>query len=318
MHPCPLRRRRGHGVRQYRRRPTRPGGAGQASCSLWAHAPPGQDTYRRFPPTGEGRRSPPGDGWDHLRLPRPDPCLGTVAERQEHGPAGNGQKPLCPRGGRGERLVSGTPPLVPPRPASSPILHDAGPLRLLRRWRQHSAVTLVRQSGRADLAKVVVSARSTGLAPMGQLQRTPETPPAASRPDHPRLRRRERTSLVKNRMREIRTSGSVRDGGGDVPIYSADRMVAADQFAAAFDKPARHEIVEGDDPAADAVARLDDGDIVADAAKLVGGGEPGEAGTNYDDGFSGGFCRFGQNAPTAEQHCRAGGERLPQKFAARR
>src|SRR5271163_4877993 len=110
MHPCPLRRRRGHGVRQYRRRPTRPGGAGQASCSLWAHAPPGQDTYRRFPPTGEGRRSPPGDGWDHLRLPRPDPCLGTVAERQEHGPAGNGQKPLCPRGGRGERLVSGTPP----------------------------------------------------------------------------------------------------------------------------------------------------------------------------------------------------------------
>src|SRR5271167_4913887 len=221
MHPCPLRRRRGHGVRQYRRRPTRPGGAGQASCSLWAHAPPGQDTYRRFPPTGEGRRSPPGDGWDHLRLPRPDPCLGTVAERQEHGPAGNGQKPLCPRGGRGERLVSGTPPLVPPRPASSPILHDAGPLRLLRRWRQHSAVTLVRQSGRADLAKVVVSARSTGLAPMGQLQRTPETPPAASRPDHPRLRRRERTSLVKNRMREIRTSGSVRDGGGDVPIYSA-------------------------------------------------------------------------------------------------
>jgi hypothetical protein len=26
---------------------------------------------------------------------------------------------------------------------------------------------------------------------------------------------------VKNRMREIRTSGSVRDGGGDVPIYSA-------------------------------------------------------------------------------------------------
>ena len=26
---------------------------------------------------------------------------------------------------------------------------------------------------------------------------------------------------MKNRMREIRTSGSVRDGGGDVPIYSA-------------------------------------------------------------------------------------------------
>ena len=39
--------------------------------------------------------------------------------------------------------------------------------------------------------------------------------------DQPRIRRRERTSLVKNRMREFRTSGSVRDGVGNVPIYSA-------------------------------------------------------------------------------------------------
>ena len=37
---------------------------------------------------------------------------------------------------------------------------------------------------------------------------------------HP-VRHRERTSTVKNRMREICTSGSVRDGGGNVPIYSA-------------------------------------------------------------------------------------------------
>ena len=29
---------------------------------------------------------------------------------------------------------------------------------------------------------------------------------------------------MKNRMREIRTSGSVRDGDGNVPIYSADKQ----------------------------------------------------------------------------------------------
>lgn len=27
---------------------------------------------------------------------------------------------------------------------------------------------------------------------------------------------------MKNRMREIRTSGSVRDGDGDIPVYSAE------------------------------------------------------------------------------------------------
>ena len=34
---------------------------------------------------------PPGFGWHLVRLPRPDPCLGQVAERQAHGTAGNGQ-----------------------------------------------------------------------------------------------------------------------------------------------------------------------------------------------------------------------------------
>src|SRR5258708_4904162 len=56
---------------------------------------------------------------------------------------------------------------------------------------------------------------------MGPLQRTPGTAPTAFSQDPPWLRRRERNSLVKNRMREICTSGSVRDGDGDAPIYSA-------------------------------------------------------------------------------------------------
>src|SRR5260370_7421063 len=56
---------------------------------------------------------------------------------------------------------------------------------------------------------------------MGPLQRTPGTAPTALSQDPPWLRHRERNSLVKNRMREICTSGSVRDGDGDAPIYSA-------------------------------------------------------------------------------------------------
>src|SRR5262249_26601441 len=56
---------------------------------------------------------------------------------------------------------------------------------------------------------------------MGPLQRTPGTAPTAFSQDLPWLRRRERSSLVKNRMREICTSGSVRDGDGTAPIYSA-------------------------------------------------------------------------------------------------
>src|SRR5438067_10475500 len=56
---------------------------------------------------------------------------------------------------------------------------------------------------------------------MGPLQRTPGTAPTAFSQDPPWLRRRERIALVKNRMREICTSGSARDGDGNVPIYSA-------------------------------------------------------------------------------------------------
>src|SRR5260221_3081579 len=56
---------------------------------------------------------------------------------------------------------------------------------------------------------------------MGTLQRTPGKASTAFSQGHPRLRRRERISLVKNRMREICTSGSVRGGGGNVPTYSA-------------------------------------------------------------------------------------------------
>src|SRR4051794_27059285 len=56
---------------------------------------------------------------------------------------------------------------------------------------------------------------------MEALVGVPEATPAASAQDHPSLRRRERSSLLKNRMREICTSGSVRGGDGNIPAYSA-------------------------------------------------------------------------------------------------
>ena len=60
-----------------------------------------QDAPRRLPPKEVTGCAPSGDGSDHLRLPGPDPCLGTVSERQGDGSASDGQGPLCSRGGRG-------------------------------------------------------------------------------------------------------------------------------------------------------------------------------------------------------------------------
>ena len=46
-------------------------------------------------------------------------------------------------------------------------------------------------------------------------------PTPAEGQDHSQIRRCKRTSCVKNRMRESRTSGSVRGGDGNIPTYSA-------------------------------------------------------------------------------------------------
>src|SRR5712664_1356728 len=91
---------------------------------------------------------------------------------------------------------------------------------------------------------------------MGPLQRTPGTAPTAFSQDSPWLRRRERISLVKNRMREICTSGSARDGDGNVPIYSALGLAQR-----------REEGGEG--------SRLGEGGVVAEEreASLVGSAE---------------------------------------------
>ena len=87
-----------------------------------------------------------------------------------------------------------------------------GNIRRLRGY-AHQAVRIWKKwLSRRDRQSVVPWTRLNEI-----LNRHPLPQPKISH----RIRRRERISLVKNRMREIRTSGSVRDGVGNVPIYSA-------------------------------------------------------------------------------------------------
>ena len=116
------------------------------------------DTPHRLPPAKDRGHAASGDGWNRLRLSRPHPCLGTVAERQGHGSASHGQEPLCPRCGRSERLVSAPPALVYLRPAPPSVYADAGPLRLLRRRRQQSTTALVRYQSCSDMEEMALSA----------------------------------------------------------------------------------------------------------------------------------------------------------------
>src|SRR5215469_12406515 len=93
---------------------------------------------------------------------------------------------------------------------------------------------------------------------MGPVQRTPGTAPTAFSQDLPWLRRRERSSLVKNRMREICTSGSVRGEGGNILTYSAFDLAQCGE-----------EGLEG--------CRLGEGGLVGEelqSAGLVGGVQP--------------------------------------------
>src|SRR5262245_18160110 len=56
---------------------------------------------------------------------------------------------------------------------------------------------------------------------MGSVLLPPQAAPPPSSPDRPPLHRCERTSPVKNRMREICTSGTVRGEAGNILTYSA-------------------------------------------------------------------------------------------------
>src|SRR5262245_47699130 len=59
--------------------------------------------------------------------------------------------------------------------------------------------------------------------PMGSVPRSPKAAPSTGTSDRPSLHRSERSSPVKNRKREICTSGSVRGEGGNILTYSATK-----------------------------------------------------------------------------------------------
>src|SRR6266568_966349 len=88
---------------------------------------------------------------------------------------------------------------------------------------------MVPPPSRAHLEKMAVAKRRRKL-PVDPPTRVSRPSSPAEGQDHSQIRRRERTSCVKNRMREFRTSGSVRGGDGDIPTYSAeserDRLAA--------------------------------------------------------------------------------------------
>ena len=112
-----------------------------------------------------------------------------------------------------------------PRAACASVADDPGPYRLLRHHGQQQAAQLVRPPAGADLeemayADVAATANCRGRV-SGPCSPGTRCPPPRSFTGAPL---RERSFCAKNRMREIRSSGSVRDGAGNTPVYSAERQ----------------------------------------------------------------------------------------------
>src|SRR5262249_50444051 len=75
----------------------------------------------------------------------------------------------------------------------------------------------VRLPSREDLAEMAVAAGSREPAPLAPVHCTPQALPSASASNCPSVHHHERGSPMKNRKREICTSGSVRDEDGHPP-----------------------------------------------------------------------------------------------------
>src|SRR5437870_1134080 len=119
------------------------------------------------------------------------------------------------RGGDG--LVSDQPASVHLGPARPSDRNDAGPLCLLRHNRQLSTIKLVRPSAREDLGEMAVTAGSRKPVLLAPVHCAPKALSSPSTSNCPSLHHCERGSPMKNRKREICTSGSVRDEDGQPP-----------------------------------------------------------------------------------------------------
>src|SRR5437763_6645820 len=67
------------------------------------------------------------------------------------------------------------------------------------------------------MAEMAVAAGARKPAPLAPIHHTPQASPSAGAPDRSPLHHHERGSPMKNRKREICTSGSVRDEDGQPP-----------------------------------------------------------------------------------------------------
>jgi hypothetical protein len=100
-------------------------------------------------------------------------------------------------------MVSDQPAPADPRAASLSGGDNAGPLRLLRHWWQWSAAALVRPAGQEDLEEVALTEGAPWEFPVESPHGVAETPSSATIENRPALCHRERSSLVKNRMRNV-------------------------------------------------------------------------------------------------------------------
>jgi hypothetical protein len=84
-----------------------------------------------------------------------------------------------------------------------------------------------RRASVADLAEVVISARSSKRGPMGPPERNPEAPPAASGQDLPSLRCCEQSSPVRNRRgKPARPGPAARTAGSEYPARLRSRVIS--------------------------------------------------------------------------------------------
>ena len=94
------------------------------------------------------------------------------------------------------------------------------------------------------------------------------------------------------------------------------RMIAADQFAAPFNPAPWNKVIDGQDPAAHAIAGLEHRHLVARREQLMSGSQPGKARTNDNNRLASWRRALRENAWTAEQQRCAGGDRALEEFAA--
>ena len=154
---------------------------------------------------------PSGRGRHHVRLSRLHLRVGQILERKDAGVSSNGQEPLRAGVGCRERVVPTQSAPVRARPTCPPVRNDARPLCLLRHIGQSSTHPMVRVAGCAGVEEMAGATGSPRRVPMEPPHCSPEATSSPTGSDRPSLCPcHEPSSPVRNRMREICTSGSVR------------------------------------------------------------------------------------------------------------